>query len=120
MKINITGRPIVKKNRMQIVYAGGRPRPIPSKAYKRFENDAIPQIIEQTLGKKFRGSIELDVKFYIKGKYHVDLDNLISSICDVLQASGTIVDDDLITAITATKVGNCSDWLTEIGIRDFD
>lgn len=115
----IHGRPIVKKNNRQIVRSGGRPISLPSKAYKKYEGDAIPQILEQTRGKKLDGRLVLGLKFYIKGKYHVDLDNLISSICDILQASGTIKDDDLIDVINAIKLPECKEWKTEINLDEY-
>ena len=118
MILMITGRPIVKKNRMRIVSHGGRSFPIPSKAYKTFEADAVPQILQQTKGKKFQGRLILSLKFYIKGKHHVDLDNLISSLCDVLQEAGTVPDDDQIDSITAIKMSS-SEWKTEINLQEY-
>lgn len=112
--IVINGRPISKKNSKQIYKVGGRTIVASSKAYKKFESDALNQLGESK--NTIVNLCTVDYTFYIKGKYHVDLDNLIAGINDILQKAKIIKDDDLISTINARKIGGCGGWSTKISI----
>lgn len=120
MEIIITGRPAVKKNNRRIFSRGGKVINLPSLAYKNWSDGAILEVRSQAKGKKIYGSIELNCIFYLMGKYHVDVDNLVSSVCDVLTDSGVIEDDDLIVKLTAEKVSGCGGWSTKISLKEFN
>ena len=92
---------------------------VPSVAYKRFEGSAVAQLMEQnhritTITKP----CHLELEFHIKGKIHVDLDNLISSICDILELTGVVEDDDLITSINARETQGNKNWVTELVVYE--
>ena len=88
-----------------------------SKTWTKFVEDAGYQLLAQKhhLVVSF---CKIDYTFYIKGKYHVDLDNLIVSINDLLQDVNILKDDDLVMEITAKKIGGCGGWSTKISIEE--
>lgn len=119
MKLSLTilGRPIAKKNSKRLITVRGRVIPISSKAFMQFEHDALMQLLPYRKY-KFDKPVTIDYEFFIQGKYHVDVDNLISSLNDIVQKSGILVDDDLIYKGTFIKRGGSSGWSTKIRISD--
>lgn len=113
--IKLTSRPISKKNSKRWLMRGRRPFLIPSEAYTKFEKEALNEIRGQIpIGfETFNEQVFVDYKFQIKGNYHVDVDNLVSGINDILQKAGIILDDDLITGGAFLK-GKGDEWLTEV------
>lgn len=91
--------------------------PISSKAYIKFEKDALEQLLSQKQV-KFDNFITVDYAFYIQGKYHVDVDNLIAGINDILEKSGIIKNDDNIVSGCFKKIGGSAGWSTKITIRE--
>lgn len=91
-----------KKNSSRIVIAGPKRMLIPSKAYKDFEHKCEPYL--QPL--KIDYPINLNCKFYMKTRRRVDLNNLLSSITDVLVKHQVIVDDnkDIIIGFDGSRV----------------
>lgn len=90
IRFTIKVPPITKKNSQQIVYAGGRPRIIPSKAYKQYEKDAqwfIPHpLIDYPVNVK--------ALFYMPTRRRVDLVNLQEALLDVMVKYNCIEDDN--------------------------
>ena len=114
MKITIKElRTISKKNARIPIRHGGRSMNIPSKAFRRFEKEALEQIGTH---KPLKGNLDIDIVFYMKGKLDTDIDNMVSSIFDVLEKAGCYENDKQITSLTATKIAGQKDWLTEIDI----
>jgi len=110
--ITLTGRPIAKKNN----YRSMKGRVFLSPAWKRWETNALWQL--KSYKTKHTGLISVRYVFGIKGKYSVDLDNMIAGINDVLQKAEIIDDDKNIVSIKADKVSGESDWTTGIWIKD--
>lgn len=118
IKLTLTGRPASKKNSRRIIFRYGKPITIPSKAYKRFETEALEQILEQGLtGKNITEPIKLTLIFEQKGNYEQDLSNAIASIEDVLEKARVIKNDLQVMMLNATKTNGHSDWRTEIEIE---
>lgn len=115
----ITGRPISKKNSRRIIQAGGRPRVIPSKAYVKFHVNALEQLMTQRKRPPFTGPVYVKYTFHIKGKYRVDVDNLMSSINDCLEDAYIIENDNQIVTGEFHKIGRADDWHTEITIAKY-
>ena len=113
--ITIYGRPISKKNSMQIIRVRGRNVIITSKGYRQFEKGALAQLKE--VKNRYHGKVNVDYTFYLKGKLDADLDNLVTSVTDVLQKSGIIDNDKNIISSTAIKYAGNNDWKTEIEIN---
>lgn len=111
MTIIIKGRPIVKKNSKRMIRAGKRMIPISSKAYLAWEKEALWQL----KGKEpLADQTDIQIVFHMKGKLDADLDNLVTSLLDVLQKAKIIKNDKTITHIDAYKEPGADDWWTEI------
>jgi len=86
---------------------------LPSKAYMNFQSLAGEYLIplrQNYITKPFI----LHVFYHIKGNYHSDLDNAVTSVLDCLQHYQIISDDDLCIEIHARKENGSKDWLCEI------
>ena len=122
MKINLTlpMRVISKKNSKRLIMRGGRKFFVPSEAFERFKQDANASFYQQCNGKlpKIKGPVRIDCIFYIKGAYKVDVDNLYTSILDVLQNCGIIEDDNFVLEGYLKKIPGYTDWHTDIVIEE--
>jgi len=97
MKIEFTilGRPITKKNHSQIITnrKTGRQYLIPSKQYIQYEADCVIQIPSSVrLGLDM--PCMLKTVFFMPNERNVDVNNLQSSISDILVKAGVIKDDN--------------------------
>lgn len=111
--IVIKGRPISKKNSRR----NFKNVSLPSVAYQTFEADALKQLEKYRC--KFEGLVHVKYVFHIKGRYRVDVDNLVAGVNDVLEKAGIISNDNNIDAIEARKINGAKDWLTEIVIESY-
>lgn len=110
MRITISGlRPISKKNN-RVNF--GRVS-LPSKAFVKFEKEALKQI---HITKPLKGNLDIDFVFYMKGKLDTDIDNMVSSMFDVLEKAGCYENDKQIVSLTASKIAGNKDWRIEVDI----
>lgn len=123
--LTIDGRVISKKNSKRIVsnYRTGRAFLISSKGYESFKDDAVADLTAQmyqlkTQGHDFplAGPYKLTCNFLLKGKSTTDLDNMLASVCDILQDAGIIDDDKDVLELHATKKNNAPDYKTTVVI----
>jgi len=123
--LTLTGRVISKKNSKRIVsnYKTGRAFLISSKGYEAFKDDDMTDLTAQMYKLKVQGHrfplatpYVLKCTFALKGKSTTDLDNMISSVCDILQDAGIIEDDKDIIEIQAGKIQGHTDYTTQITI----
>ena len=88
---------------------------LPSKAYENFHAlvglDLIPW--QGSITKPFR----INIDYTIKGKYHQDLDNAVSSVLDVLKDYQVIPDDEFCLEIKAKKQQG-KDWKIVICLEE--
>lgn len=88
---------------------------LPSKAYLNFHAlvglDLIPY--QGSITKPFK----INIDYTIKGKYHQDLDNTVSSILDVLKDYQVIIDDEYCLEIIAKKQQG-KDWKIVIQLEE--
>lgn len=104
MQFVIQGRPITKKNSMQILGMGrkcpscgkfARMFPAPSKQYKKYEAEAVRQLMLQRI--PFTDPIDYPVNvkcvYYMPTEGKVDLCNLLEATCDIMQKAEIIKDD---------------------------
>lgn len=56
---------------------------------KRWQNDALTQLL--SFKHRFKGRVQIDYMFYVVDDAQRDLDNMIASINDVLQAANALV-----------------------------
>ena len=93
MKFIINVEPHTKKNSSQLVWAGGRPRIIPSKKYKQFEEECLYQI-PATCKQCIDYPVNVKAIFYMKTKRRVDLTNLLEALDDMLVKAEVLQDDN--------------------------
>ena len=89
-KFTIPIKPVTKKNSSQIIYANGKPKLIPSKLYREYENNCgwfIPKL-------NISQPINVKALFYMPTKRRVDLPNLHEALHDVLIKYNCVNDDD--------------------------
>jgi len=103
LEFTINVAPITKKNSMQIVKAGNRPMLIPSKQYRRYEEDAgwfIPKAHIET-------PINVRAIFYMPTMRRVELVNLQEALLDVMVKYGCIEDDNslIVRSMDGSRVG---------------
>ncbi len=95
--IRLKGEVIGKKNNYRVTKTGGFYR---DPKFASWEEDVLWQIKSQRIP-KLAGKFHL--KVILNCKKDRDLDNSITSICDILQKSGTIDNDKNIIQISAVK-----------------
>jgi len=78
---------------------------IPSKQYRKFENDCL-KIIPSEYRKKINYPINIKAVFYTECKRRVDLNNLLSALDDMLVKAGVIEDDcrDIVASHDGSEV----------------
>lgn len=118
MQLVLTGRVYSKKNSKRRIMRGRKIYLVPSEAFERFKYDAIGQLRKQTI-ERIKSPVRVHCAFYIQGKIHVDGDNLLTSIFDILQDSGILADDDLVMFGSFEKHPGCGGWSTKIQIEPY-
>jgi Holliday junction resolvase RusA-like endonuclease len=117
MKIIIYGRIASKKNSKNTgrnKYTG-KTFFTSSKPWKRFEKDALEQLL-QYKKEKYPGLVKIDYVFVTKGKEALDIDNAMAGINDVLQTAGIIENDRNIKQASQIIIHGYHEWITEIEI----
>lgn len=122
----IPSRPVSKKNSMQMAVSKktGKPFPVQSAAYKKYERLAKNYLKPMSVPIEF--PVNLKVTYWIKKnkdgsipKTKVDLTNLLNATCDLLVKYGIIADDNcqIVAGLDGTRVVYTSDEeYTEIEI----
>lgn len=119
MKFVIDGvRVISKKNSRIMSFRGGRYTNIPSGAYTEFVRDAGYQIMQQWDREVVRKPFALRCEFVMKGKTDTDVDNMFTSVLDLLQTLSVVVNDKLCIEGTMTKKFNGEKYLTTILLEE--
>ena len=101
----VNGNPVTKKNSSQIVVAGGRPRVIPSKAYKEYAKVFMVQVPEMAR-RKLDMPQNLRCTYYMQTRRRVDLNNLLAATADLLVQAGVLEDDnaDIVYSLDGSRV----------------
>lgn len=113
--MKIIGRPISKKNSRRIFRRGERIINLPSEAFEIFEEDTLWQL--KKYSEKHKGAVVVNFTFQVKGKMTSDLDNMITSILDILEKAEIIDNDKNVVGVNAIKCGGFKDWVTIIEIK---
>ena len=119
--IALDGRPASKKNSKQMFRNSrtGKMFTSPSKAFKRFHNSALEQIVsgnQKPADWDKVGTFDICYTFYRKGRLSQDVDNAMASVNDILQDAGIIDDDKNILSGSFCVLRGCPDWKTEVTI----
>lgn len=93
IEIILPGEPRTKKNSGQIIFTGGKPVLLPSKAYREYSQICAWRIPGW---QKCRINYPVNMKcvYYMATRRKVDLVNLIEATCDILVDAGVLADDD--------------------------
>lgn len=96
----LEGQVPAKKNSRRLFYKNGRMINIPSEKYQEWHDNSRKQL--EGFG-KLKPPYDLTCTFWVKDKRPRDLDNMIASVCDLLQDVEIIENDDakLLTHIEA-------------------
>jgi len=79
MKITIKGLRTISKKNNRVNFSRVS---LPSKAFRRFEKEALEQI---GTFEPLKGKLSIKICFDMKGKLDTDIDNMVSSIFDILE-----------------------------------
>ena len=114
--------PHSKKNSSQICrLKNGKTLLLPSKLYKKFENECL-ELIQEDLKLHINKPVNIKAHFYCKTRRKIDLTNLLEALDDMLVKSGVLEDDN--RNIIAGHDGSRVYWdkerpRIEIWIEDF-
>jgi Holliday junction resolvase RusA-like endonuclease len=88
---------------------------LPSLAYVKFHSD-VAKFMKQYKGLYPTGDLKVEIEYEIKGKYHQDIDNAVSSVFDCLTDFKVIGDDEQITEVSAKKTNGHKDWKVTVRV----
>ena len=111
----IKGRVISKKNNKRIFYMHGKIVVIPSKSFQVFKESCLWQLKGQ---KKYHGPLSIKIEFRMKGKMDSDIDNMCTSIFDILADAEILENDKDIVELHAIKKEGYTDFETTIEITE--
>lgn len=96
LEYTIPGRPITKKNSMQIAYnrTTGRMFVRPSKAFEQYQEEAGWFLRGPTMRAMLAGRYNVKCVYYMPTRHKVDLGNLLAGTCDILVHFGVLADDN--------------------------
>lgn len=115
VSITIEGRVISKKNsRRNFGHTS-----LPSVAFEKFKAEALRQIGKQVKGATITTPVRVTLLFKLKGKIQSDIDNMTTSIFDILQDAAVIENDSLVKSLYVEKQGGFKDFCTFICIEHY-
>lgn len=119
MVYTIEGRVISKKNNWMPLRRGNRIMSVPHSRWKKFEREQLPDLKKQKGRRKtLKQNIFVDMTFLMKGKGASDLDNMVTSVLDLLQKAEIIADDKEVIYLTARKIADQPEYMTEIALSE--
>ena len=119
MKFTISGaRVISKKNSRIMARMGNRFMSLPSAAFQTFFRLAGLQVRTQWDHHVITKPFALRCEFVMKGKNDTDVDNMFTSILDLLQSLGIVQNDKLCVEGSMIKKHDGSDYLTTIILEE--
>lgn len=121
MKLVFKGNPVTKKNSMQIV-GGDKPRLLPSKAYREYEETCLWQIPARAR-LKLDIPVTVSVTYYMGTRRKVDLLNLLAATHDILVTGEVLADDNcfIIQSVDGSRVKyDTNNPRAEITITEFN
>lgn len=90
---------------------------LPSEAFVAFQNEALYQLKPLPDEPLFTDPVKISLFFELKGKLDSDIDNLETSVFDVLQEARILKDDKLVWDVVKSKRGGFKDFKTLIVIE---
>ena len=97
--------PRTKKNSQQVFVRNGKIINIPSKLYKKFEEDCL-KVIPKGNRKKIDYPVNIKAIFYTESRRRIDITNLLSALDDMLVKAEVIEDDcrDIVVSHDGSRV----------------
>jgi Holliday junction resolvase RusA-like endonuclease len=123
--LKLVGTPKSKKNQRAIRLKGGKIIMGTSNAYNKYRKECLSQIVLQK--RKYKGllpltgtcAIYLDIRY--KGKVYSDGDNILTSICDILQDANIIENDNMIRKYNVELfLATGEETHVEVGIHNYE
>ena len=107
IKITIAGRPMTKKNSPRVFMIGKYPKVLPSKAYVKYEKEAVAQLTEYFRMKmpNIRENVQIQASYWLpdrKGK--PDMIGLMQATADILETAQVIVNDSQVINWDGTRM----------------
>lgn len=95
LELVILGQVVAQKNSKQIAYnrATGKPFIMSNTNVKTWQNSASIQLLKYRIKEPLQSRQEISIMFYVKDNRRRDLDNMLTSIQDVLVRGGILEDD---------------------------
>lgn len=90
----LPGNPVTKKNSQRIITVCGRPKIVPSKQYKAYEEMCGWNLPARLKAAKIAYLVNLKCVYYMQTHRRVDLVNLLEATCDILVKYGVLEDDN--------------------------
>ena len=102
--INLTGRPVPKKNNGRIVRCGGKwPKVLPSAAFCKYQDDCLNQLAN--CHENYEGYLWVKAEYWLPDKkWWPDLGNLINGTHDILQKAGIYKNDKAIVSVDGSRI----------------
>lgn len=99
----IPGAPRTKKNSMQIIQIGGKPRLIQSKQYREYKTHALEYLHRDD---QIAEPCNVQLTYYMPTRRRVDLSNLQAATLDLLVDAGVLSDDNsqIVQAMDGSRV----------------
>lgn len=113
--IRLLGRVPSKKNARRIFANHGHVISLPSEGYERYKHESL-KVIEELGITTIAPPYTITIDFMLKGKGNSDIDNMTSSIFDILQDAMVLDDDKNVLELIAHKHIGCEGYETIIRI----
>lgn len=92
---------------------------LPSVAFENFKAEALRQIGKQVKGATITTPVRITILAKLKGRLDSDVDNISSSLFDILQDAAVIENDSLVKSLYVEKQGGFKDFCTFIQIEPY-
>lgn len=117
----LPGRPVTKKNH-GVIASNGRPRLLPSKAYREYETSCL-WFLKRYWGPRFGGPVHITAQYWMPDRRSwPDLVGLLQATGDILQKAGIIANDRQIVSWDGSRIAGVDELRprTEITITEVD
>jgi Holliday junction resolvase RusA-like endonuclease len=119
IRLVISGAPRTKKNSPQIVRGLNHPLLVPSKAFKAWEREALPQL-RGAVPEPIAAPVQVSAMFYREAN-RGDLIGYMQALADVLEKAGVLVNDAQIVCWDGTRMTKDKDRpRVEVEIRQME
>ena len=103
LDLTIPGVPATKKNSMQLICVGGKPRIIQSAKYREYERQSLKALLQYP-NLWFDSSVWVKCLYWLPDRRKRDLCNLMAATHDILEKAQIIKDDALIVSVDGSRI----------------